>query len=104
MVGRVRPWPDEPDVCTHRRLSRSFALPLLDDVTPIAPADIAQQCEKCAAATNREENYAAKPFSFKICSQFVLSTAIVGSVIFFSTLSPLTILRACRTPSAPGVA
>ena len=46
----------------------------------------------------------ARPLSFRICSQFVLSTAIVGSVIFFSTFSPLTIFNPWRTPSAPGVA
>jgi hypothetical protein len=46
----------------------------------------------------------ARPFSFRICSAFDLSTAIVGSVIFFSTFSPLTTFKPCRTPSAPGVA
>jgi hypothetical protein len=45
-----------------------------------------------------------RPFSFRICSAFDLSTAIVGSVIFFSTFSPLTIFKPWRTPSAPGVA
>ena len=38
-----------------------------------------------------------------ICAAFDLSIVIVGRIIFFSTLSPLTIFNPWRTPSAPGV-
>jgi hypothetical protein len=35
----------------------------------------------------------ASPFSFRICSAFVLSILIVGNVIFFSTFSPFMIFN-----------
>jgi hypothetical protein len=45
----------------------------------------------------------ASPFSFKISLALEASMVLVGSTIFFSTVSPWTIFSPCRIPSAPGV-